>query len=70
MRDDRRPAQGIRRRVKLTAGNKTTLRFGTKIEAPRRIRALGVPFGDTGKQPTLGLLSLHIPFRRVGAICL
>jgi len=69
MRDDRRPAQGIRRRVKLTAGNKTTLRFGTKIEAPRRIRALGVVCGGTEKHPRRPFY-WHILFRRVGAICL
>jgi hypothetical protein len=43
---------------------------GTKIEALRRIRALGILFGDTGKRPTLGLPSWRILFRRVGAIYL
>jgi hypothetical protein len=45
------------------------LATGTKIEAPRRIRALGVVFGDTGKHPRRPFY-WHILFRRVGAICL
>jgi hypothetical protein len=50
-------------------GEQNNLATGTKIEAPRRIRALGVVFGDTGKHPRRPFY-WHILFRRVGAICL